>query len=88
LRPAGTFAINGYVATEAELAEIFRGPRHQALWPEKVGQPGAAGVVAIAAWYTLQSRVRVTPYSAPEVIEGASGLLAISFSKQRACAQF
>jgi outer membrane protein assembly factor BamE (lipoprotein component of BamABCDE complex) len=73
-----TFRNHGYVPTEAELAEISIGSDTKATVTEKVGQPGAAGVVGDAAWYYVQSRVESYAYSAPEVIERQ--VVAISFS--------
>ncbi len=75
---SATYRNHGYVPTEAELAEISVGRDTKATVTEKVGQPGAAGVLNDTAWYYVQSRVETYAYSAPEVIERQ--VVAISFS--------
>lgn len=72
------FRNHGYMPTDAELAEVVVGRDSRETVAEKIGRPGATGVIRDEAWYYVQSRVRTYTYSAPEVIERQ--VVAISFT--------
>ena len=74
---SSTFRNHGYVPTDQELSEVQVGRDTRESVTEKVGAPGAAGVVRDGAWYYVQSRIENFAYRAPNVIERQ--VVAISF---------
>jgi len=70
---------HGYVPTEEEVSTVEVGRDTRETVAEKVGRPGADGVIRDNAWYYVQSRVEEFLYRRPSVIERQ--VLAISFTQ-------
>lgn len=71
---------HGYVPTPEELAEIKVGVDTRDSVVEKVGAPGASGVLKDSGFYYVASRVRHYGPKRPEVVERQ--LVAVSFDQR------
>lgn len=71
---------HGYVPSDAELSEIVVGRDTRESVSEKVGNPGAGGVMAGSGWYYVQSDWRHTQWRAPAEVDRQ--VVAISFNER------
>lgn len=70
--------IHGYAPTDHDLSQIVVGQDNRDTVREKVGDPGASGMLESSGWYYVQSRFSTFAFRATEEVDRQ--VVAISFS--------
>ena len=73
------YSNHGYAPDDAQLSQVKVGKDTRATVRDKVGDPGAAGLLKPAAWYYVQSRFKTVGAGATK--ESKREVVAISFDK-------